>query len=100
MHTLVLSDIHLGNGHGFDIFSGAALLPATLAEAAAQRAHVVLNGDSFDFLMNEDPLELVPARAVAQAQAIAESADGGAALRGPRGGAGGRRLGRDPARQP
>ena len=82
MHTLVLSDIHLGNGHGFDIFSGAALLPVTLAEAAAQRAHVVLNGDSFDFLMNEDPLELVPARAVAQARAIAESADGGAALRG------------------
>jgi predicted phosphodiesterase len=82
MHTLVLSDIHLGNGHGFDIFSGAGLLPATLAEAAAQRAHVVLNGDSFDFLMNEDPLELQVERAVAQAQAIVESEDGGAALRG------------------
>lgn len=82
MHTLVLSDIHLGNGHGYDIFSGAGLLPATLAEAAAQRAHVVLNGDSFDFLMNEDPLELVRERAVEQARAIAGSADGGAALRG------------------
>ena len=81
MHTLVLSDIHLGNGAGYDIYSGGGLLPATLADAAAQRAHVVLNGDSFDFLMNEDPLELVPARAVEQAEAIVGSADGSAVLR-------------------
>ena len=37
MHTLVLSDIHLGNGHGYDIFSGAGLLPATLARLAGRR---------------------------------------------------------------
>ena len=35
MHTLVLSDIHLGNGEGYDIFSGEAVLPGTLAAAAA-----------------------------------------------------------------
>lgn len=71
MHTLVLSDIHLGNGAGYDIFAGEAVLPGVLDQAAAARAHVIFNGDSFDFLMNEDPLELDVARATAQARAIA-----------------------------
>jgi UDP-2,3-diacylglucosamine pyrophosphatase LpxH len=82
MHTLVLSDIHLGNGEGYDIFSGEAVLPATLAAAAAQRTTVVLNGDTFDFLMNEDPLELNLDRAVAQAQAIVRNPPSAAALAG------------------
>jgi len=70
MITLVLSDIHLGNGAGYDIFAGEAVLPGVLASAAAQSARVILNGDTFDFLMNEDPLELDAARAAAQARAI------------------------------
>jgi UDP-2,3-diacylglucosamine pyrophosphatase LpxH len=82
MHTLVLSDIHLGNGEGYDIFSGEAVLPATLAAAAAQRTAVILNGDTFDFLMNEDPLELHLDRAVAQAQAIVHNPASAAVLKG------------------
>lgn len=82
MHTLVLSDIHLGNGEGYDIFSGEAVLPATLASAAAQRSSVILNGDTFDFLMNEDPLELRLDRAVTQAQAIVRNPTSAAVLRG------------------
>ncbi len=70
MITLVLSDIHLGNGAGYDIFAGEAVLPSVLAAAAGQRARVILNGDTFDFLMNEDPLELDAKRAAAQARAI------------------------------
>ena len=38
MITLVLSDIHLGNGAGYDIFAGEAVLPSVLAAAAGQRA--------------------------------------------------------------
>lgn len=82
MHTLVLSDIHLGNGGGFDVFAGAAVLPGVLAQAAAARSLVILNGDSFDFLMNEDPLELREDRAVAQARAIVAHPDSAAALAG------------------
>lgn len=82
MHTLVLSDIHLGNGDGYDIFAGETVLPGTLASAAAAGADVVLNGDSFDFLMNEDPLELDVARAVAQARAIVRNPASAAALAG------------------
>lgn len=82
MHTLVLSDIHLGNGEGFDIFSGEAVLPATLAAAAEQGTAVVLNGDTFDFLMNEDPLELQLDRAVVQAQSIVRNPASAAVLAG------------------
>src|SRR5262245_50478348 len=82
MHTLVLSDIHLGNGGGYDIFAGADVLPGVLAAAAKARSRVILNGDSFDFLMNEDPLELDEARAVRQAEAIVAHPDSAAALRG------------------
>jgi len=82
VHTLVLSDIHLGNGAGYDIFAGEAVLPGTLAAAAAAGANVVLNGDTFDFLMNEDPLELSTERAVAQARAIVANPPSAAALEG------------------
>lgn len=82
MHTLVLSDIHLGNGGGFDIFAGAAVLPGVLERAAAARSRVILNGDSFDFLMNEDPLALEEARAVAQARAIVAHPESAAVLAG------------------
>lgn len=68
--TLVISDLHLGNGGDFDTFAGAAALPALLDELGHRPIRVVLNGDTADFLMNEDPLELLPTRAVEQAAAI------------------------------
>ena len=82
MITLVLSDIHLGNGAGYDIFAGDAVLPHVLAAAARQRARIILNGDTFDFLMNEDPLALSAERACAQARAIVANPSTAAVLVG------------------
>jgi hypothetical protein len=82
MITIVLSDIHLGNGAGYDIFAGEAVLPSVLAAAASQRARVILNGDTFDFLMNEDPLELDERRAVAQAEALVANPSTAAVIAG------------------
>lgn len=80
MRTVVLSDIHLGNERGYDIFAGAQALPSFLRSLVAQApVRVVLNGDTVDFLMNEDPLELELERAVEQAHAIA-AASGTAAV--------------------
>ncbi|MFY1829953.1 hypothetical protein ACN47A_28820 [Myxococcus fulvus] len=70
MRTVVLSDLHLGNGQGYDIFAGAEALPAFLETLAHVPTRVVLNGDSVDFLMNDDPLGLEVARAVEQARAL------------------------------
>lgn len=70
MRMVVLSDLHLGNGQGYDIFAGAQALPAFLDTLTREPTRVVLNGDSVDFLMNEDPLELQVERAVAQARAL------------------------------
>jgi UDP-2,3-diacylglucosamine pyrophosphatase LpxH len=81
MRTVILSDTHLGNGQGYDIFAGAAALPGFLRQlAAGPPVRVVFNGDSVDFLMNEDPLSLDVARAVRQARAIAESPASAAVL--------------------
>lgn len=66
--TLIVSDLHLGNGAGYDIFAGGEALPPLLERFAAPGNTVLVNGDSIDFLMNEDPLELDEARAVAQAE--------------------------------
>jgi len=70
MRTVILSDLHLGNGQGYDIFAGARELPEFL-DAQSAPTRVVLNGDAVDFLMNEDPLELETERAVRQARALA-----------------------------
>jgi UDP-2,3-diacylglucosamine pyrophosphatase LpxH len=70
MKTVVLSDLHLGTGQGYDIFAGGEALPAFLDTLTREPTRVVLNGDTVDFLMNEDPLELQVARAVEQAQAL------------------------------
>jgi UDP-2,3-diacylglucosamine pyrophosphatase LpxH len=64
--TLVISDLHLGNGGDYDVFAGGEALPALLAEFAAPENHVICNGDTVDFLMNEDPLDLNEARALAE----------------------------------
>ncbi|MCY1032339.1 metallophosphoesterase [Corallococcus sp. BB11-1] len=74
MRTLILSDLHLGNGGPYDIFAGAAELPALLDTFADMPTHVVLNGDSFDFLLNDDPLAVDLQRTVEQARALVNSA--------------------------
>lgn len=70
MKTLIISDLHLGNGGPYDVFEGRETLPALLEHLAAEPLHVLVNGDGVDFLMNEDPLELDEERAVSQAKAI------------------------------
>jgi UDP-2,3-diacylglucosamine pyrophosphatase LpxH len=80
--TLVLSDLHLGNGGSYDIFAGGAALPALLGEIAQRPTRVILNGDSIDFLLNEDPLLLEIPRAVEQAKKSVNFADTRAVLHG------------------
>ncbi len=70
MRTVILSDLHLGNTLGYDIFAGEKELPAFLDSLAGTPTRVVLNGDTVDFLMNEDPLELQTERAVQQARSL------------------------------
>lgn len=69
MRTVILSDLHLGNGPEYEIFAGARELPEFL-DAQSTPTRVVLNGDAVDFLMNEDPLVLTAERAVGQARAL------------------------------
>jgi UDP-2,3-diacylglucosamine pyrophosphatase LpxH len=71
VRTLILSDLHLGNGGDYDIFSGSEALPALLERFLNPPTRVILNGDSMDFLLNEEPLQLDVSRAVQQAEAIA-----------------------------
>jgi UDP-2,3-diacylglucosamine pyrophosphatase LpxH len=70
MNTLVISDLHMGNGGSYDIFAGEAELPKLLATFRDGSVHVVLNGDTFDFLLNDDSLGLQPGRAEKQARDI------------------------------
>ncbi|WP_309894633.1 metallophosphoesterase [Archangium sp.] len=67
MRTVILSDLHLGNGGPYDIFAGGEELPALLDTLVSSPTRVVLNGDTFDFLLNEDPLALDVSQAVRQA---------------------------------
>jgi UDP-2,3-diacylglucosamine pyrophosphatase LpxH len=71
MRTLILSDLHLGNGGDYDIFAGTENLPPLLDRFVDPPTRVILNGDSMDFLMNEAPLRLDADQAVEQAKAIA-----------------------------
>jgi UDP-2,3-diacylglucosamine pyrophosphatase LpxH len=70
MRTLVISDLHLGNGGKYDAFAAEDELPLFLDRHAKEPTHVFVNGDSVDFLMNEDPLEMDRARAAQQAKDI------------------------------
>ncbi|MBN9685179.1 MULTISPECIES: metallophosphoesterase [unclassified Corallococcus] len=81
MRTLILSDLHLGNGGPYDIFAGAAELPALFDSFTRTPTHVVLNGDSFDFLLNDDPLAVDPQRTLEQARALVTSAPTAPALK-------------------
>lgn len=73
MSTLIISDLHLGNGGPYDSFAGEEALPALIDQYAKPGARIFVNGDGVDFLMNEEPLELDVQRAVAQTRAIAAS---------------------------
>ncbi|WP_437618239.1 metallophosphoesterase [Sorangium sp. So ce1151] len=73
MRTLIISDLHLGNGGDYDVFAGEQELPALLDRFTSPPTRILVNGDGVDFLMNEDELELDVGRAVAQARACAES---------------------------
>lgn len=81
MKTLIISDMHLGNGGPYDVFEGAEALPALLDRMSDAPLRVLVNGDGVDFLMNDDPLELDASRAAAQARAIAENPKSAAVLR-------------------
>lgn len=73
MRTLVLSDLHLGNGGPYDVFDRAAELIALLdsQHAPGQALRVFLNGDAIDFLLDSDrKLVWNPARAVQRAELI------------------------------
>jgi len=87
MRTLILSDLHVGPDGNLAIFAGHEALPTLLESLLAEPEplHVVVNGDGFDFLMNEDPLELREETARLQARALVGGRDGQAffgALRG------------------
>lgn len=71
MRVVFLSDLHLGSGRVAPIFAGAAELPALLDGLDGPDVHVIVNGDAFDFLLNDDPLNLDEGRAVAEAEAMA-----------------------------
>ncbi|HEX8818590.1 MAG TPA: hypothetical protein VF794_01590 [Archangium sp.] len=70
MRTVILSDLHLGNGGSYDIFAGDEELPVLLGSLATSPTRVVLNGNTFDFLLNEDPPELDVPQAVRQAREL------------------------------
>jgi UDP-2,3-diacylglucosamine pyrophosphatase LpxH len=82
MNTLVLSDLHLGNGGAYDIFAGETELPKLLAKLKQEKPHVILNGDTFDFLMNDEPLELAAPRADGQTRELVAHPGTRAVLRG------------------
>lgn len=71
MRTLVISDLHLGNGGPYDSFAGEEALPALIDQYSGPNRRIFVNGDGVDFLMNEDPPALNVGRAVEQAKAIA-----------------------------
>lgn len=82
MRTVIVSDLHLGNGGPYDVFEGGTALPELLDHLSSKQSlHVIVNGDAVDFLMNDDPLELDKARAVRQAEAIASYPASAAVLR-------------------
>ena len=70
--TLIISDLHLGNGGPYDSYAGGAELVRMLdSEATRQPTRVICNGDTVDFLLNTEPLQLSAERALACARALA-----------------------------
>lgn len=81
MKTLIISDLHLGNGGPYDVFEGEEALPALLDQLGGAPLRVLVNGDGVDFLMNEDPLQLDESRAMEQARQIARNPASAAVFR-------------------
>jgi UDP-2,3-diacylglucosamine pyrophosphatase LpxH len=75
MNTLILSDLHVGPDHATPIYAGRDALPAMIA-AQPHPLRVVLNGDSFDVLLDDEPLALDSERAKGQISACLQSEDG------------------------
>lgn len=70
--TLIISDLHLGNGGPYDSYAGGPELLRLLdSEATRQPTRVICNGDTVDFLLNTEPLQLSRERALACARALA-----------------------------
>jgi UDP-2,3-diacylglucosamine pyrophosphatase LpxH len=75
MNTLILSDLHVGPDDVMPIYVGRDALPAMIT-AQAHPLRVVLNGDSFDLLLDDEPLALDVERAKKQVAACLTGVDG------------------------
>src|SRR5688572_2009448 len=81
MQTIIFSDLHLGDGGDYEIFAGETELPPLIDSLAGPECRVFLNGDSVDFLTNEDPFDSLDVSvAVARARAIVDSRASSAVL--------------------
>lgn len=81
MRTLILSDLHISNDGPQGLYAGGDALPKLLAREAQGAVRIILNGDAFDFLPGDDPLELNVDRAVAKAGQIVKVPVAAATLR-------------------
>ena len=75
MRLVVVSDLHVGPGNGRDIFAGMDSFPA-FVQSLEKDDHLVLNGDSFDFLMDHAPKVEDEASARRIAEAVLDSPAG------------------------
>lgn len=85
MRLLVLSDLHIGPNGAWDFMDRHEQLQRALEEQARAHGpalHLVLNGDSFDFLTFADPLD--PSTAVRRAEELVCGVPGKALLAGMR----------------
>ena len=83
MRTLILSDLHISNDGPQGLYAGGDALPKLLEREARGAVRIILNGDAFDFLPGDDPLELDVGRAVAKAGQIVKVPVAAATLRAP-----------------
>ena len=60
MRTLILSDLHLGPNETVPIYVGGAVLPALIIKHTDEPLRLVLNGDTFDLLLDDTPLHFDP----------------------------------------
>ena len=81
MRTLILSDLHISNDGPQGLYAGGDALPKLLQREAQGAVRIILNGDAFDFLPGDDPLELDVGRAVAKAGQIVKVPVAAATLR-------------------
>ncbi len=70
MRTLILSDLHISNDGPQGLYAGGNALPRLLQREGQRPLRVIFNGDAFDFLPGDEPLELDVNRAVQKAHSI------------------------------